>query len=248
MFKSSAYIKILIWVTLFVVAMAYLESAIVVYLRALIYPGGFGFPLVMVGRQIILTEVLREVATIIMLLAVSVITGRYFTEKFAWFIYCFGVWDIFYYVFLKLLLGWPESFMTWDVLFFVPVTWVGPVVTPVIASLTMILLSGFIIYFNAYNIRITIKWREWALLIAGSLLLFASWSWDYSVFILKQISSSGIMGFSNSDALFDFAQEYIPESFNWILFWTGELVVLGGTGLIFFRYRRQTRQGSSAGG
>ena len=225
--------------TLFAIAMAYLESAIVLYLRALIYPGGFGFPLVMADRQIIIAEVFREVSTIVMLLAISIITGRYFTEKFAWFIYCFGVWDIFYYVFLRLLLGWPESFMTWDVLFFVPVTWVGPVITPVIASFTMILLAGFIIFFNARNIRTIIKWREWALLIAGSLLLFAAWSWDYSKFILRQISLAGLREFSNSDALFDFAQKYVPESFNWILFWTGELVVLAGTGLIFFRHRKQ---------
>jgi hypothetical protein len=239
MLKSAAYIKILLWVTLFAVAMAYLESAIVVYLRALIYPGGFGFPLVMVDSRIIITEVLREVATIIMLFAVSIITGRYFTEKFAWFIYCFGVWDIFYYVFLKLILGWPESLMTWDVLFFVPVTWVGPVITPIIASLTMILLAGFIIFFSAYNVRITIKGREWVLLIAGSLILFAAWSWDYSAFIFTQISETGIMQFSNSDALFDFAMRYVPKSFNWILFWTGELAILAGTALIFFRYRKE---------
>jgi hypothetical protein len=242
MLKSAAYIKILLWVTLFAVAMAYLESAIVVYLRALVYPGGFGFPLIMVDIRIIVTEVLREVATIVMLLAVSIITGRYFTEKFAWFIYCFGVWDIFYYVFLKLILGWPESLMTWDVLFFVPVTWVGPVITPVIASLTMILLSGFIIFFSAYNIRITIKGREWALLIGGSLILFVAWSWDYSAFILRKISDVGIMEFSNSDALFDFAMRYVPESFNWIMFWTGELAILAGTGLIFFRYRKELLQ------
>jgi len=239
MFKSTSYTKTLIWVTLFAIAMAYLESAIVVYLRALIYPGGFGFPLVMVDKQIILTEVFREVSTIGMLFAVSIIAGKYFSEKFAWFIYCFGVWDIFYYLFLKILLGWPESFMTWDVLFFVPVTWVGPVITPVIASLTMILLAGFIIFFSAYNIRIIIKWREWVLLIAGSLILFTAWSWDYSIFVLKHISISGLREFSNSDALFDFALEYIPQSFNWILFWTGELIILAGTGLIFFRYRKK---------
>lgn len=239
MFKTASYIRILIWVTLFAIAMAYLESAIVVYLRALIYPGGFGFPLIMVDNRIILTEVLREVSTLVMLLTVSIITGRNFTEKFAWFIYCFGVWDIFYYLFLKLLLGWPESLMTWDVLFFVPITWIGPVITPVIASLTMILLSGFIIFFNAHGIRIKIKRGEWVLLIAGSLILFTAWSWDYSVFIIRQISLSGLREFSNSDALFDFAQEYIPESFNWILFWMGELTILAGTALIFFRYRKQ---------
>src|ERR1700682_679599 len=33
------------WLTIYVVAMAYVESAVVVYLRALYYPHGFDFPL-----------------------------------------------------------------------------------------------------------------------------------------------------------------------------------------------------------
>lgn len=239
MFKSATYSKILIWVTLFGIAMAYLESAIVVYLRALMYPGGFDFPLVMVEKQIIITEVFREVSTIVILLAISTITGKYFVERFAWFIYCFGVWDIFYYVFLKILIGWPETFMTWDVLFLVPVTWIGPVITPVITSFTMILLAGFIIWFNSHNIKVIIMLKEWILMVAGSLILIISWSWDYTRFILKHISISELWSFSNKTALHDAAQMYVPESFNWILYWVGELVILSGIGLFFFRYRKQ---------
>ena len=33
------------WLTIYAVAMAYVESAVVVYLRALYYPQGFDFPL-----------------------------------------------------------------------------------------------------------------------------------------------------------------------------------------------------------
>ena len=239
MFKSTKYSKILVWLTLFSIAMAYLESAIVVYLRALMYPGGFDFPLVMIENQIIVTEVFREVSTIVILLAISIITGKYFVERFAWFIYFFGVWDIFYYVFLKILIGWPESFMTWDVLFLVPVTWIGPVITPVITSFTMILLAGFIIWFSSCNIRVIIKWKEWVLLVSGSLILIIAWSWDYTRFIIKHISISELWSFSNKNALYDFTQIYVPESFNWILYWVGELVILSGTGLFFFRYRKE---------
>jgi membrane protein implicated in regulation of membrane protease activity len=57
----------------------------------------------------------------------------------------FAIWDIFYYIFLWLLIGWPESFFTWDILFLLPVTWVGPVLAPVINSLTMIVLAGLIL-------------------------------------------------------------------------------------------------------
>lgn len=236
--KLSTYIKTLIWVTLFGIAMAYLESAVVVYLRALMYPEGFSFPLAPVENQILITEVIREIATIIMLLGIAVISGKTFHERFAWFLFCFAIWDIFYYVFLKVLLGWPESLMTWDVLFLVPVTWVGPVITPVIASLTMILLAGFIIYFRAKGISVTINQKEWALLIAGSLILIISWSLDYSKYILEHISFSELFDLTNKELLFKVAQEYIPESFNWLLFWVGELVILSGIGLFFFRYKK----------
>ncbi len=237
--KLSIYIKTLIWVTFFAIAMAYLESAVVVYLRELLYPEGFGFPLVTVDSHIILTEVFREIATIIMLLGIALISGKNSTEKFAWFIYCFGIWDIFYYLFLKILIGWPESFMTWDVLFLVPVTWVGPVITPVITSLTMILLSGYIIYFSSKNIIVSIKWREWVLWIAGSLILIISWSWDYSKYILKHLSFRELWDITNKQALFNIAQDYIPESFNWLLYSAGELIILSGIGLFFLRYRKK---------
>ena len=237
--KLSGYTKTLLWVTIFGIAMAYLESAVVVYLRALMYPEGFSFPLAPADNQILITEVFREIATIIMLLGIALVSGKTFHERFAWFLYCFAVWDIFYYVFLKVLLEWPESLMTWDVLFLVPVTWVGPVITPVIASLTMILLAGFIIYFSARYPDVTINWKEWLLLIAGSLILIISWSWDYSKYILERISFSELWDLTNKELLFKVASEYIPESFNWLLFWAGELVILAGIGLFFFRYRRK---------
>jgi hypothetical protein len=38
-------IKTIIWLAVFSMAMGYLESAVVVYLRKLYYPDGFKFPL-----------------------------------------------------------------------------------------------------------------------------------------------------------------------------------------------------------
>jgi hypothetical protein len=124
--------------------MGYMESSVVVYLRAIMYPDGFGFPLAPFDSHLAVTEIFREVATIIMLLGAGIIAGKTFPERFAWFIYCFAIWDIFYYVFLKALLGWPESFMTWDILFLIPATWVGPVISPIIVSLfTFLYWNGF---------------------------------------------------------------------------------------------------------
>ena len=122
--------------------MGFLEAAVVVYLREILYPGGFSFPLSPVPASLALTEIFREVATLVMLVSIGILAGRKFSTGFAWFIYSFAIWDIFYYIFLKAVLGWPESLMTWDVLFLIPTTWTGPVLTPVLVSLTMILFAG----------------------------------------------------------------------------------------------------------
>ena len=124
--------------TVYAVAMAYLESAIVVYLRRLYYPKGFDFPLVIIDIPTLLIEVGRETATMVMLATVGVAAGRTKVGKWAYFLYLFGVWDIFYYVWLKVFLDWPASLFTWDVLFLIPVPWVGPVLAPVTVALTMI--------------------------------------------------------------------------------------------------------------
>src|SRR5438552_17420475 len=110
--------------------MGVLEGAVVVYLRRLYFHGGFQFPLRFVDTDIAVIEVIREAATLVMLGAVGVLAGRNRGERFALFLYAFGIWDLVYYAFLKLAIGWPESFLTWDILFLLPVPCVGPVITP----------------------------------------------------------------------------------------------------------------------
>src|SRR5215813_6439305 len=124
--------------TAYAVAMAYLESAIVVYLRRLYYLQGFDFPLVIIDIPTLLIEVGRETATIVMLAIVGIAAGRTKVGKCAYFLYLFGVWDIFYYVWLKVFLDWPASLFTWDVLFLIPVPWIGPALAPVTLALTML--------------------------------------------------------------------------------------------------------------
>ncbi len=126
--------------------MAFAESAVVVYLRAIFYPEGFSFPLKAMADYKILVEVLREIATICMLTAVAYLAGRRFWERFAYFMFSFGVWDIFYYVWLKVLLDWPSSLLQWDVLFLIPLPWIGPVIAPASIAALMIVFSMLIIY------------------------------------------------------------------------------------------------------
>src|SRR5688500_16415583 len=103
--------KTLLWVTLFAIAMGYLESAVVVYLRALYYPDGFTFPLAPIGRGLAATEFFRELATILMLVGAGAMAGKNRVQGVAWFFYSFAIWDLTYYLFLKVLLNWPESLL-----------------------------------------------------------------------------------------------------------------------------------------
>jgi hypothetical protein len=229
--------KALFWVSFFAIAMGYLESSVVVYLRAIFYPEGFAFPLTMMDNQIAITEIFREAATLIMLLGIGIIAGRNSSEKFAWFLYSFAVWDIFYYVFLKLLLNWPESFMTWDILFLIPVTWVGPVIAPVITSLTMIAFALIILFVNQKNKTVRIAVPEWLLLVVGSVILIIAFTWDYSRFMLQHYSFSQIWTVPKK-SLYELATQYIPVSFNWWIFVLGEVVIL--LGIIQF-WRRNSK-------
>ena len=133
-------------VVVFGIAFAYIESSVVVYLRALFYKDGFTFPIADFGtiegfKPFLLTEIGREAATLVLILTSSMLIGNNFRKRFAYFLVIFAVWDIFYYVWLKVLIGWPASIMDWDVLFLIPVTWAGPVLAPVATSLTMIIVA-----------------------------------------------------------------------------------------------------------
>ncbi|HTB32870.1 MAG TPA: hypothetical protein VK808_12655, partial [Bacteroidia bacterium] len=208
----------IIWLTVFSIAMGFMEAAVVVYLRRIYYPHGFQFPLTPVEPSIGMTEFLREAATIIMLLAIGILTGKNTSQKFGIFIFSFAVWDIFYYVFLKLFIGWPESFFTWDILFIIPVPWVGPVLAPCVVSLTMIALTFSVIYYQEKGIDVHLKMKEWILLIAGALVIILSFVQDY----LKYCSiHNARYSLPWKDTLFNEISTYVPSSFNWWIFTCG---------------------------
>jgi hypothetical protein len=206
--------------------MGFMESAVVVYLREIYYPDGFDFPLKPIGQNIGITEILREAATLIMLITFGIIAGRTKTEKFGFFIYCFGIWDIFYYVFLKLLLGWPESLLTWDILFLIPVIWVGPVIGPVINSLTMILLAVLISYFTNLNPATRIKPMEWILFITGSVVIIISYIEDYISYMTDKFSLLELFDTTQINVITEYAADYQPVNFAWWIFVTGEVILL----------------------
>jgi hypothetical protein len=139
--RGAGFAATAVAVIAFGVAMAYLESAVVVYLqRALGMEVGVLFPLrdpAGVG-DLAAIEVGREAATLAMLGAVGWLAGRSALERLAWTAVAFGTWDILYYVWLWVFIGWPPSLATWDLLFLIPVPWAGPVWTPVAVSVALI--------------------------------------------------------------------------------------------------------------
>jgi hypothetical protein len=128
-------------VVAYAVAMAFLESAVVVYLqRALGIDPRALFPLrePTVTGDLALIEVGREAATLVMLATVGWLAGRSGLERLAWTAVAFGTWDILYYAWLWAFIGWPSSPGTWDLLFLIPVPWTGPVWAPVAISLALV--------------------------------------------------------------------------------------------------------------
>jgi len=114
-------------VAIFACAFAWVESAVVVYLRKIYFNGDFKFPLSIVWEgdkhvidPLIKIEFGREIATMVMLFAVGWFSGRNKFQKFCFFIIAFGIWDIFYYIWLYVMVGWPPNLMTWDLLFYIP--------------------------------------------------------------------------------------------------------------------------------
>jgi hypothetical protein len=230
--------KTLFWLTLFSIAMGFMETAVVVYLRKLYYPDGFDFPLVPISYDIAVTEFWREFATIIMLIGVGVMAGKNKIQRFVFFLYSFAIWDIFYYVFLKVLLDWPASFFTWDILFLIPVPWVGPVLAPCLISLSMILLMIVVLYYQKKGLLVYINFIEWILLIFGSITAIISFMWDYIMYLQKDASTDVVWTLTSKTNLFEEVKQYVPTEFNWWLFGIGQGTILLAIFLMYNRYRK----------
>jgi hypothetical protein len=205
--------KTILSLLLFGAAFGYLEAAVVSYLRALhapeaqrLYPGrapGELFPLLTVTperKKIGATEIWREAATMLMLAAVALAAARSFGQWAAAFCIAFGAWDIAFYAFLKVLLDWPASLYTWDILFLIPVPWVGPVLAPAMVSASMIAAGVWHLRRGAPRLG---AW-QWAGITLGAAVIILSFTLDY-----RNILRGGM-----------------PNPFRWDVFALGEAVGL----------------------
>ena len=133
------------------VALALVEATVVYYLRklfalefaAVFTERSFRFP-----SDYLVYERSREAATMVMLVAVALLAGRTPWQVFAYWLFAFGAWDILYYAWLWVLLGWPGSLGTRDLLFLMPDAWWAPVWLPVSISAGFIVVAVLILRFT----------------------------------------------------------------------------------------------------
>jgi hypothetical protein len=191
--------KNIIFVGIFAIAMAYLESAVVVYLRVM-----YGIEDLL--RDINLTpdvytfiEIGREAATIVMLVFVALLAGSNRQKRIGYFFLSFGLWDIFYYIWLYIFIQWPTSLLEWDILFLIPLPWWGPVIAPVLIS--VLLISIGVLLINDFKYKV--KMMDWMLFAISIILILYSFTED-SIRII----------FSGEGNFYEFR----PTSYSWILF------------------------------
>lgn len=230
----------ILWVLIFAVSMGFFESSIVVYMREIYYPDGFSFPLHQIEPQIALTELIREFFSLVMIISVAILAKLSFYERFANFLFIFAIWDIFYYIFLKLILGWPASLATWDILFLIPLPWTSPVIAPIIISFIMIALALVIYRFHHINKSFEIKVREWMILIGGAVIIFVSFISDFLRFFIHNFEQYN--HYQALEQLRIASGEYHPGSFNWIVYLVGVLILIIAIVLIYKTNEHKQRE------
>jgi hypothetical protein len=195
-------------VVAFAIAMAWVEAASVFYIRMLVdriepYQAN---PLPINGA-LGNVELWREAATLVMIATMGVLAGRTWRRRAGYAALAFGAWDIFYYVFLRIMSGWPRTLLDWDILFLLPLPWWGPVIAPVSIALMMILWGTLTT--QARDTAADARW-PWAFGSSGIALALA-------VFMID--AWQALPG--GRDAVL----QVLPTRFNWPLFWMALLLM-----------------------
>ncbi len=191
-------------VVLYAAAMAYVEAAVVLYLRTMVdRVDPYQSPPVTLPDDLVRAEMVREVATLIMLVAVGWLAGRTWRSRLGYTLVAFGVWDILYYVFLVPLSGWPRSLLDWDILFLLPLPWWGPVLAPVSIAVLMV-VGGTLVSQSDRPARALWPGRwAWGLNLVGVALALY-------VFMADAIMAAG----GGAEAV----SYVLPTQFNWPVF------------------------------
>lgn len=199
-------------VVAFAIAMAWVEAACVFYIRTLVdriepYQPD---PLPIHGA-LGSVELWREAATLVMIATLGLLAGRTWRSRAGYAAIAFGTWDVFYYVFLRLISGWPRTLLDWDILFLLPLPWWGPVLAP--ASIAMVMIVWGTLTTQSAEGATSGRWT-WAfggLGIGLALTVFMVDAWR--------------MLPNGREAV----QQVLPTTFNWPLFWVALLLMASPT-------------------
>lgn len=166
------------WVAVFALAMAYMEAATVVYLRRVFGVMDLLRDAAVYEPRIAGIEIGREAATLLMILAVGRAAGRSRQAGLGFALFAFGLWDVLYYVWLRILIGWPESPWTVDVLFLIPLPWWGPVLAPVLVAILSMGVGALLVARDESGRPLRLGRPGWATLGAGVLLVLYAFMAD----------------------------------------------------------------------
>jgi hypothetical protein len=192
--------------------MAWVEAASVYYLRAMVgriepYQEN-PLPIRGVLGQV---EVVREGATLVMLLTVGMLAGQTWHRRLGYTAVAFGVWDILYYVFLWLICDWPTSLFDWDILFLLPLPWWGPVLAPVCIASLMIVGGTLATEFSegraARSLTTSRRTKLWGLTGLGIVLALYVFMADSLRMLPRGL---GVISEESSN--------FLPGPFNWPVF------------------------------
>lgn len=207
----------LISVGLFAIAMGLLEAICVVYLRQILLPPDGSLNNIAFSNFDFTIEVIREITTLVILLTIAILAAYNWRTRLAMFFLAFGIWDIFYYIGLKIFLDWPATILEWDALFLVPVNWYGPVLAPVLISVYFIIVSIIIVLREATGKKLHIT--KPAILL--QLLTFVVWYYSFT---------------KDSSLISEFGYE--SATYSWLLFVLGIIFCSVG---IFITFRNNSK-------
>ncbi len=204
-------------VILFAIAMGLLEAICVVYIRKIIFPPDGNIANIPISDFNFTLEAIRESMTIIMITTLSLLAAFNWRTRLAMFFLAFGIWDIFYYVGLKIFHDWPATIMDWDNLFLIPVAWYSPIIVPVLISTYFIIGSMFIILHEGNGTKLKFGFT----VVLLQLLAFAVWFYSF-VKNSTMISENG----------------YANVEYSWLLFLLGLVLGVGSLIIAFLNGKK----------
>jgi len=221
--SQSGFLHALAAMVVLTVGLGYMEAAVVVYLREIsapirqrYFPREASEPLPLLGGQqlaaaggdkfkILAIEMTREPAPLAVLAAFAWVLGRTRRMRVGLFLVGFGLWDILYYVFLKLLIDWPKSLASWDVLYLIPAPWVAPVWAALASAVTMLALGAVAISTGRAGQKARSP-SAWLAIVCGVALVLVSF-------------------FLRTREAFD----AVPVRYDWYFFVPGWVLTVGGS-------------------